>query len=344
MYIIERSIFGIKKLAQQSINRIFPGPLILMYHRIAQDSTDPWSMCVTQSNFAEHLKILRRLCRPMKLNDLLQNRSTYMRRAVAITFDDGYANNLINAKPILKDNDIPATIFVTVKAIGAKREFWWDELDRIFLQTGVLPTTLELDIGGKVYQWALGKSATYSRNEWMKNMSWRIRETAPSSRHEVYRSIWSLMRNLSPNKQNMVVSKLSEWAAQASECRETHRLLAANELLALKDSDIIEIGSHAMTHRSLNNLPTDLLCYEIYDGKKQLEEILECRVNGFSYPHGLFSTRTINFVREAGFRYACSAMPAGVRSYTDCFKTPRLHVRNWNGRQFEKFLSAWLPK
>ena len=54
-------------------------------------------------------------------------------REVAITFDDGYRDNLTSAKPILERAEAPATVFITMDRLGAAREFWWDELAHMCL-------------------------------------------------------------------------------------------------------------------------------------------------------------------------------------------------------------------
>jgi peptidoglycan/xylan/chitin deacetylase (PgdA/CDA1 family) len=60
------------------------------------------------------------------LVDEVQAKRTPLWGAVAITFDDGYADLLANAKPLLERADVPATAFVVAGGLG--RPFWWDEL------------------------------------------------------------------------------------------------------------------------------------------------------------------------------------------------------------------------
>ena len=55
---------------------------------------------------------------------------------MAITFDDGYVDNLTTASPILTSLNLPATFFVTTGHTGRAQEFWWDELHRVLLQAG----------------------------------------------------------------------------------------------------------------------------------------------------------------------------------------------------------------
>ena len=66
----------------------------------------------------------------------------------AITFDDGYADNYLQAKPLLEKAETPATVFVTAGSLNATAELWWDALDRIFIQSGPLPADLPLQIAG----------------------------------------------------------------------------------------------------------------------------------------------------------------------------------------------------
>ncbi len=105
--------------------------VILMYHRIATVRPDPWSLCVSPEHFAEHLVVLQNY-RRTRLDQLIPGGwSLRGGVSVAITFDDGYADNFHNAAPLLRRYDTPATFFITTGYIGDSREFWWDELERI---------------------------------------------------------------------------------------------------------------------------------------------------------------------------------------------------------------------
>ena len=102
------SIFPIRKWFRA---RKFAG-LVLLYHRVTPVAMDPQLMCVQPELFEEHMAALRRHATVMPLEELLQaateNRPL---RAVAVTFDDGYADNLHCAVPVLERNAVPATLF-----------------------------------------------------------------------------------------------------------------------------------------------------------------------------------------------------------------------------------------
>ena len=110
-------------------------PLILMYHRIAEEPLDPWRMAVTPTHFEEQLSVLRRTRYPLPLSEFVRRLSddTLPANAVALTFDDGYQDNLVAAKPLLAAADIPAAVFVVTGFIDRQEEFWWDELVALLL-------------------------------------------------------------------------------------------------------------------------------------------------------------------------------------------------------------------
>jgi len=125
--------------------------LILLYHRVADLNTDPWQLCVSPRNFEQQMQLLSESFSPVSLHDLLAFLETknQSRSPVVVTFDDGYADNLHQAVPMLEQFEIPATFFLTTGWLRRPREFWWDELDRLLLQPGSLPETVCLTADGK---------------------------------------------------------------------------------------------------------------------------------------------------------------------------------------------------
>src|SRR5690349_7877279 len=111
--------------------------LVLMYHRISQVEPDVWSMCVSPRHFEEHLDVLRRY-RTVRLDQLRAGCWYKGSLTCAITFDDGYADNLHVAQRLLGRFGIPGTFFITTGYIDSDREFWWDELERLVYRNGGL--------------------------------------------------------------------------------------------------------------------------------------------------------------------------------------------------------------
>lgn len=102
------------------------GPFILMYHSIADDSGDPYSVSVDA--FREQISWLsKNRFDVVPLSFLLQSMQKHnyriLRKKVVITFDDGYQDFITNALPILLDHKVLATVFLVTDMLG-KRASW----------------------------------------------------------------------------------------------------------------------------------------------------------------------------------------------------------------------------
>lgn len=99
---------------------------VLFYHRISDDRRTPWTTSVDA--FCRQILWLKRHCRIVSLAEaqrhLAEGRSR--RPLVAITFDDGYADNCRHALPLLLEEGVPVTYFVTVENILTGKPFAHD--------------------------------------------------------------------------------------------------------------------------------------------------------------------------------------------------------------------------
>ena len=140
-------------MARQALLRVNsfrkPSAAILLYHRVETLPADPWNMAVSPRHFAEQMAVLKAWNRVVSLSEAVDWGARSRRKGcmLAVTFDDGYRDNLVNALPVLEKETIPATLYTTSGALGEPMAFWWDILVRIFLETPELPDVLELDLG-----------------------------------------------------------------------------------------------------------------------------------------------------------------------------------------------------
>jgi peptidoglycan/xylan/chitin deacetylase (PgdA/CDA1 family) len=323
------------------LERLFaPKALILMYHRIAEMDVDPWNLCVTPQHLAMHLEVVKKHAYPVSLAQLahaLQD-GRVPDRAVVITFDDGYANNLNNAKPILEHYSIPATVFVTAGYVEKKREFWWDELDRVLLRPSKFPDTLELRINAVTRRWDLGPAVSYSEEEYHHDC---LGDREPSNRVKFYSSVWQWLRPLTEEQRENILDEIIVWAEADSVPRVTHRPLAPDEVCALARGGLVEIGAHTMRHEMLPAHPEAFQRSEIEQSKTYLENLLSGPIVSFSYPFGEYTEGTVSLVQKAGFACACSTIWGEVSRHSDRFKLPRFGVKDWSGEAFEWHLLRW---
>ena len=317
--------------------------LILGYHRVQDLENDPWSMCVSPRNFEQHLDVLRRTAQPLGLRQLAEShrRGKVPDRGVVLTFDDGYADNLTMAVPLLERYEAPATMFITTGQIGARNEFWWDELERILLIPDRLPEQLHLTIDAEPCSWNLVSASNYSSEQRHQDRRVKAWEAKPGTRLHFYYSVWDRLRRAAPTARRGLLDKILEWADTDPNPRSTHRALTTRELENLAVNRLIEIGAHTVSHLFLPHYPTAEQHTEIAGSKRYLEDLLGASISSFAYPHGEYNEETLRIVRGVGFETACTLGERAVWKYSHRLRYPRCCVEDWNGDEFEKRIRNW---
>jgi FkbM family methyltransferase len=299
-----------------------PTPLVLLYHRVTHLPVDSQLLAVTPENFAAQLQHLAGKYRVVALHNLLEEfrRNQYRSDTVALTFDDGYLDVLLEAVPLLEKYRIPATVFVTSGRVGSDCEFWWDALERVFLTNTALPQALSVNNEGKDRFWDL---------------------TTPDGRLKACDDLAAVLRVKVPEEIEAFIEALFKWARLANEGRITHRVVTADQLRQLARSPVIEIGSHTVSHARLSSLPPDCQRRELAESKRQLEAVLQRPIRLFSYPFGSvddFSAETMKLVVSAGYEAAVANTQGVVTPPANLLAVPRRLVRNWNGKEFSNWL------
>ena len=187
------------------------------------------------------------------------------RPAVAITFDDGYADNFFEALPILEELELPATFFIATGSIGREEEFWWHELEQIFLSQTTLPPRFTLQV---------------ERSE-------RSLPTATNrERQELYQELVKLLKDADTDRRNQWLGQIRSWSGITTGGAGIHRSMTLKELRLLAQSPWATIGAHTVSHSRLTSLPIDVQREEISGSKKKLEAWLGKEIATFSYPFG----------------------------------------------------------
>lgn len=330
--------------------------VILMYHRIGEPMWDAWGVAVSPACFEQHLACIRRNYEAVSLDRLFADlpRGAMPRRWIAVTFDDGYADNLYQAKPLLERYQIPATVFAVTSQIGAPTEFWWDELERIFMAPQWLPNSLSLVLSNGLASWELSSGVADDGYIAVRHRGWRAWERdAATPRHEVYRQVHGLMVGLHPHERADILEQLRRWAGDSPPVRPEYRAMTVEELIELADG-LISVGSHTVTHTPLHLMSGDALRNEVVMSKRFLEHVLTRPVPSFSYPFGSRVAETVAAVERAGYAYACSSLShqdveslaagsseAIVQAPASTYELPRLMVENWDAAEFDSRLARW---
>ena len=317
-----------KKISRWLQARVFGGALILGYHRISSSPGGLDEACVSPENFAEHLHELRKRMHPIRLSKLVQHLKdgSLPDKSIAVTFDDGYADNLYAAKPLLEKYEIPATVFICTGYMG--KEFWWDELARLVTGSRTDLSRLHLQGGGKQFEW---HKATVGGEEGQ-----------PALREEFCRALYQFLLPLDIEDQNQAMGVIRSWSEVSSPGISAPRALSEDELLRLVEGKLIEVGAHTRHHPMLPRLAFERQKEEIQSSKRDLEALLSEKIAGFSYPNGRATVDAKGFVRELGFTYACTSLHDVVRPGSDLYELTRFWQKNVDGDQFLQGLRLWI--
>jgi peptidoglycan/xylan/chitin deacetylase (PgdA/CDA1 family) len=301
-----------------------PGATIaLCYHRVGRLPHDPFGMAVTPEHFAEQLDVIRRH-RPLALADLAaQIRGGDVRPGgIAVTFDDGYRDNLAAAAPALERAGVPATVFVTTGLTGTRDAVWWEELDDLVL-SGPPPSPV-VTLQGRVDARA-------------------FRFDGPGGQGGGGIEIWAWIRSWPLAEIEAVLEQLRAWRGRGPlERDDALRVMDADELRALRGLGLIDVGAHTRTHPVLAARSPEVQRAEIAGSRADLEAWLDGPIRGFAYPFGKpgpeFTPQTAELVRDAGFDWACAIHPRPVTRRTRVHEIPRHVPPDIGGDDFERWL------
>ena len=287
-----------------------------MYHRIADESFDPWALAVTPENFLAQMEWLaaNRTVLPLSEFALRQRNGTLPAAAAAVTFDDGYACATKIALPILERLGVPATVFVPADLIDRGREFWWDELEQLVLGT----REAELAVDGQSV--ALGERSADDRR-------WRPNAQPATPRQKAFHQLWSRLRVTPPADLRAAMEHLRGQSSHRPAARESHRPLTAEEA-AGERSELLEWGSHALSHPSLPLLSSEEKRREIVGSVERCAALTGCIPKTFAYPYGDRDEESEALVAEAGFVCGCTTQHRAVARKISPFALPRVHVGN----------------
>ena len=294
-------------------------PRILIYHRVDNDPLDAQLLCVAPANFEQQLAYLANHKRTLSVTNLLREveQDIQIDNSVAITFDDGYLDNLEQALPLLEKYRIHATVFVSAGMLGSQHGFWGDIVERILLTTANLPGQLSL------FEDKVLPTAT------------------PQEILQAHDFIRNAFKGLPIEEVWQGVNFLRKWAENQGTGTPVRPVINEEQLRKLDASPFIEIGAHTMKHPNLAVLPIEQQRQEITDSKHLLEQILGKQINLFAYPYGnaeSFSIDTQQIVLENDFYAGIANIQGDLGTEVDRLAVSRRLVRDWDLQTF----IAWM--
>jgi len=285
---------------------------VLTYHGVVSGCL-PFNVPyqISTDSFRSHIEYLANNFTCVSVRDVHEavlGKKTLGTACVAITFDDGFANNYHNALPILSEFQVPATVFVAAGYIDAPELLWPERAASFLART----QRTELQLGSSAYR--LDSAATTA---------------------EAYLALTRYFKQFSPaeiqNELDMMIDEhgVSDASRLDQRLHEDFRLLRRDELDKLAGHGLITIGSHTVNHSRLSRVPVELAKHEIAESKRTLEKYLG-ETPYFAYPFGGFDAdfddSHVRFVEHCGYSAAFTIDSGGANENSNAYRIPRTNI------------------
>ncbi len=276
---------------------------MLMYHRvlprevIVRDHVEP-GMVVTPETFSRHLGWLEEQFSLLPLHEIVARKTrgaSLPPRACAITFDDGWRDNLEYALPALERRGLPATIFVVTERVGTAGAFWPDEVCR---RMAPLPLDRQRALARRLGAEAAGDPVA-SVLDHLK----RVPEAA---------------------RPDLLGSLRGQTDAPADCGRE---LLDWADLARLANAGI-DIESHGATHAILTGIPDHAVERELRSAREQLLARGHGRYGLLAYPSGCHDERVRAIAGQVGHTGAFTTEPGLLNAGSEWLALPRIGLHD----------------
>lgn len=298
---------------------------VLMYHRVLPKSDPRYAveepgMLVTPETLKMHLEEVKHRFSVVSLSDWVDKArrgEPLPAKACAITFDDGWLDNYEYALPLLKENQVPATLFAVADKVSTDFRFWPNIVSELVAARS--PALALHPLLADAHQLA---QRGYTRDE-LASVIHRLKEHSEATLYEALDSIeWQ--QALPGNK-----PVLMNW----------------EQLHTMVDSGWVEVGSHTCSHLRLDKgLDQKVLEKEIHSSRTTIEKAMKRPAPLFCFPNGDYDSRALRLVREG---YVAAVTTQRGINYADRFNPHEiqriaLHEDGSNTRQkFLARLSGW---
>lgn len=284
------------------------GYLILCYHGVARQSSLPYNGRHIESRiFEKHLQYYRRHFEILSLDEVFARvgeERLAERPTLAITFDDGYLNNLTEALPLLTKYEAPATVF-TVGGIldGSLKRIWTDTLD-----------LLRVKRAEKGIDWD-GQKFVLRADQYFRE----------SGTH-----IYDHFQTYARGERDAQIRKLGEkYGLEAwveANAPDFWRLMSPQELQDLDASPWVDVQFHTHSHYDLALREAAEIKAELTEGKKAMESLLKHEIHTLAFPFGRYTQEVKDLAREAGFKQQLALAYQLDQDRQDADILPRLNV------------------
>lgn len=317
-----------------------PGLAVVTYHGVLPPKYKPIDSgfdgsLITSETFRRQLRLLKTkytVISPEEMQSWCKHGGELPPRAVLLTCDDGFLNNLTEMLPILQEEGLRCLFFVTGASVSDQRTMLWhEELLLLFLRTPAGDFNISssgIEIGG-----VFGEREQ-RRASWWSAVK-RLSQVDAASRDCFFQAAYSYFG---------MEKSLDFFLARYPEAERHFCLLTRPELQQLAAAGMT-IGAHTLTHSILSQMPAELAWNEIVGSRALLESATGKPVWAFAYPFGDASSmmpRIVAMVKQADFDAAFLNIGGGLGADLPLHAMPRVHVNAGMGlAEFEAHVSGF---
>ena len=273
---------------------------ILIFHRVHAQPDDLFPKEMHAAAFRERMNWVSTWFNVLALDEAVSAlaRGSLPARALAITFDDGYADNFTVAFPILRELGLHATFFIATGFLDGGR-MWNDTLVEAIRRADAPRLDLSaLGLGGH-------------------------RLDSPDARREAFQAILERIRYLPQQEREAQADAVARTAA-VSLSRD--QMMTAEQVRSLAAAGM-GIGGHTLSHPTLARLDDREARREIAEGRDALEALTRQPVKLFAYPNGKpgsdYTAAHVRIAKDLGFAAAVSTAWGAARIGDSLYELPR---------------------
>lgn len=239
---------------------------------------------------------------------------------LAVTFDDGYRNNLTHALPILDRHGISATFFLATGHVSHQTPLWFDRLDYALQRANV--NGLSLQVAGTTVD------LTSHDRDSLRQSYERLRNAAKDARRpdeEMSNELSAIADRLELSAGCCLANilKQDDWSA----------ILTWREIeIAARRG--VSFGSHTIDHVRVGRIDDANVRDQLLRSKQEIERHTGKACHHLCYPNGDFSDSAVQIARECGYVSAVTCMEGRNRVGEDLMKLHRVSLP-LSGSSFE---------
>lgn len=290
------------------------GLAIFLFHGVVRESSydvrNYTGKHMARDRFYRIVEGLKHAGSALSMDDVVEHCGSgkpFPPRAFAVTFDDGFENNFSIAAPILKEFSIPATFYVTTGFVEHNAMSWIDRIEYCLevVASGVLQLS-----------WDECPHSFATADEKIRVLQ-LIRDRVKTD------------PKIDPDEVVEMVCAQCGVAEVRHSAEPIDQKMSWEQVARLADGDLLTIGGHSHTHKTLSFLSAEELESEIAASIDLIHKNLGLRLRHYSYPEGLehcYSDQVIEVLREKGVVCCPTAVDGINGSPSDLFRLRRIMI------------------